>query len=150
MRELAPETPKGGDAHREKGAVASPLARGAGAGSAPRASAPSSGLPRDGAGAAPAARTLTTEHFQSDATSAAAAARDGVAGARVLIVDDSEANRRFATFMARRLGCASATASDGDEVVGAVAAAHAAGLPVRSGGDMGRVGAGLGASGVRD
>ena len=29
--------------------------------------------------------------------------------------------------MARRLGCASATASDGDEVVGAVAAAHAAG-----------------------
>ena len=52
-----------------------------------------------------------------------------VAGTRVLVVDDSPANLRFAAFTLRRLGCVVETAADGDEVVAAVAAAAAAGAP---------------------
>jgi CheY-like chemotaxis protein len=52
-----------------------------------------------------------------------------VLGARVLVVDDSEANRRFAGFIARKLGCAVTAVGDGDEVVGAVDAAAAAAAP---------------------
>jgi hypothetical protein len=52
-----------------------------------------------------------------------------VAGTRMLVVDDSEANRRFAAFIARKLGCAVTAVGDGDEVVAAVAAAAAAGAP---------------------
>ncbi len=47
----------------------------------------------------------------------------------MLVVDDSEANRRFAAFIARKLGCAVTAVGDGDEVVAAVAAAAAAGAP---------------------
>lgn len=82
--------------------------RGTAHGSTPAAGAP-------GAAAAPAAP-------------ASAALRD-VRGARVLAVDDSPANLRFAVYMLRRMGCVVATCADGDEVVGAVAAAAAAGAP---------------------
>jgi CheY-like chemotaxis protein len=51
------------------------------------------------------------------------------AGARVLVVDDSEANRRFAGFLLRRLGCVVAAVSDGDEVELAVASADESGEP---------------------
>ncbi len=47
----------------------------------------------------------------------------------MLIVDDSEANRRFGGFVARRLGCIFASVSDGDEVTEAVMAAAEAGTP---------------------
>jgi CheY-like chemotaxis protein len=47
----------------------------------------------------------------------------------VLVVDDSPANIRFAVFLLKRLGCATATATDGDEVVAAATAAAAAGAP---------------------
>ncbi len=50
-------------------------------------------------------------------------------GVRVLAVDDSPANLRFAAYMLRRLGAAVTTASDGDGVVAAVTAAAAAGAP---------------------
>ena len=40
-----------------------------------------------------------------------------------------QANRRFAAFVLKKLGCTVATATDGDEVVTAVAAAAAAGAP---------------------
>ena len=52
-----------------------------------------------------------------------------VHGARVLIVDDSEANRRFGGFVVKRLGCVVASVSDGDEVTAAVMAAAEAGAP---------------------
>ncbi len=52
-----------------------------------------------------------------------------VGGARVLVVDDSEANRRFAAFVVKKLGCAVTSATDGDEVELAVAAAEDAGEP---------------------
>ncbi len=52
-----------------------------------------------------------------------------LAGTRVLVVDDSPANLRFAVFVLRRLGCAVDTATDGDEVVAAAATAVAAGAP---------------------
>jgi two-component system sensor histidine kinase/response regulator len=61
-------------------------------------------------------------------SAAAAAARD-LRGTRVLAVDDSPANLRYATFVLRRLGCAVETCSDGDEVVAALARAAAAGAP---------------------
>jgi hypothetical protein len=69
------------------------------------------------------------------AQSAAAQRREGPAsptsvhGTRVLIVDDSEANRRFGGFVAKRLGCVVASVSDGDEVTAAVMAAAEAGAP---------------------
>ena len=59
----------------------------------------------------------------------AAPGASSVVGTRVLVVDDSEANRRFAAFAAQKLGCATAFACDGDEVVAAVTAAGAAGAP---------------------
>jgi hypothetical protein len=52
-----------------------------------------------------------------------------VTGTNVLVIDDSEANRRFATFAVAKLGCTVSAASDGDEAVGAVTAAVAAGKP---------------------
>jgi CheY-like chemotaxis protein len=52
-----------------------------------------------------------------------------VAGAKVLVADDSEANRRFACFLVNRLGCVATAVTDGDEVVPAVTAADAAGAP---------------------
>ena len=52
-----------------------------------------------------------------------------VTGTHVLVIDDSEANRRFATFAVAKLGCTVSAASDGDEAVGAVTAAVAAGKP---------------------
>ena len=58
----------------------------------------------------------------------AALPRD-VTGTHVLVIDDSDANRRFATFVATKLGCTVAAASDGDEAVGAVTSAAAAGKP---------------------
>ena len=57
------------------------------------------------------------------------AAHVHLAGARVLVVDDSEANRRFACFLVKRLGCAATAVTDGDEAVPTVAAAAAAGAP---------------------
>jgi CheY-like chemotaxis protein len=48
-----------------------------------------------------------------------------VAGTRVLVVDDSPANLRFAAYALRRLGCVVEACADGDEVVAAVAAAAA-------------------------
>jgi CheY-like chemotaxis protein len=53
-----------------------------------------------------------------------------VAGARVLIVDDSEANRRFAAFVVKKLGCTVLAVTDGDEVVAALRAADSAGEPI--------------------
>ena len=52
-----------------------------------------------------------------------------VAGACVLIVDDSEANRRFAAYALAKLGCIVTAVGDGDEVIGAVTAAAASGSP---------------------
>ena len=53
-----------------------------------------------------------------------------VTGARVLVVEDGAGNRRVAAFTLRRLGChAVEAAADGDEVLPAVAAAAAAGVP---------------------
>ena len=52
-----------------------------------------------------------------------------IAGARVLVVDDSEANRRFASYALAKIGCAVSAVADGDDVVGAVSAAAAAGSP---------------------
>ena len=52
-----------------------------------------------------------------------------VAAARLLVADDSEANRRFAAFIGRKLGCTVGAVGDGDEVVGAVTTAAAAGAP---------------------
>jgi CheY-like chemotaxis protein len=63
------------------------------------------------------------------AADAPAAAAGGLSGTRVLVVDDSPANLRFAVFLLKRLGCATATATDGDEVVAAATAAAAAGAP---------------------
>ncbi len=48
----------------------------------------------------------------------------------VLVVDDSEANRRLARRMLLQLGCAVTEASDGDEVVPALIAATGAGAPL--------------------
>jgi CheY-like chemotaxis protein len=45
---------------------------------------------------------------------------------RVLVVDDSEGNRRLARRMLQQLGCAVVEAGDGDEVPAALAAAAAA------------------------
>jgi hypothetical protein len=42
---------------------------------------------------------------------------DGLAGTRVLVVDDSPANLRFAVFALKRLGCVTETCADGDQVV---------------------------------
>ncbi len=53
----------------------------------------------------------------------------GLAGTRVLVVDDSPANLRFAVFVLKRLGCVVATCADGDEVLAAVGTAAAAGIP---------------------
>ena len=50
-----------------------------------------------------------------------------VAGAKVLVADDSEANRRFACFLVNRLGCVATAVTDGDEVLRAVSAAAASG-----------------------
>ena len=47
--------------------------------------------------------------------------------AHVLVVDDSEANRRFAAFVLKKFGCAVGTVTDGDEVLRAVSAAAASG-----------------------
>ena len=53
-----------------------------------------------------------------------------IANARVLVGDDSAANRRFAAFVLRQLGCqASGEVDDGDGVVVALDAAVAAGTP---------------------
>lgn len=68
---------------------------------------------------------LATRELRAGETAAAAIPR----GTRVLAVDDSPANLRFAAFLLRRLGCIVTTASDGDEVPGAVAAAVALGAP---------------------
>jgi CheY-like chemotaxis protein len=54
---------------------------------------------------------------------------NSVAGTRVLVVDDSPANLRFAAYALRRLGCVVEACADGDEVVAAVAAAAAASSP---------------------
>ena len=50
-----------------------------------------------------------------------------VSGVHVLIVDDSEANRRFASFVCKKLGCSVTAVADGDEVVAALRSAEAAG-----------------------
>jgi hypothetical protein len=76
----------------------------------------------------------TAAAFVQLPSDAAAAAPDApisgaVAGAHVLVVDDSEANRRFAGFVLRKLGCVVAVVTDGDEVVHAVNAAAAGGSP---------------------
>jgi CheY-like chemotaxis protein len=52
-----------------------------------------------------------------------------VRGTRVLAVDDSPANLRFAVYWLRRMGCTVQTCTDGDQVVNAVATAVAAGAP---------------------
>jgi CheY-like chemotaxis protein len=75
------------------------------------------------------ARVLPEPIAASAADAAAAPVSRPVAGARILVVDDSEANRRFAAFMARKLGCVVTAVGDGDEVVAAVAAAAGAGAP---------------------
>lgn len=48
-----------------------------------------------------------------------------VAGSRVLVVDDSPANRRLAAFLLRQLGCVPGEADDGDAVLPALLAAGA-------------------------
>ena len=53
-----------------------------------------------------------------------------ISGVRALVVDDSAANLRFAAFVLKRLGCAVVTATDGDEVLNAVAAAASTGTPI--------------------
>jgi hypothetical protein len=50
-------------------------------------------------------------------------------GAHVLVVDDSEANRRFASFVLKKIGCIVTLATDGDEVVRAVGGAAATDRP---------------------
>ena len=50
-----------------------------------------------------------------------------MSGVHVLIVDDSEANRRFASFVCKKLGCSVTAVADGDEVVAALRSAEAAG-----------------------
>jgi CheY-like chemotaxis protein len=72
---------------------------------------------------------ISTRYSSTPDTQTTSPALGSVAGARVLVVDDSEANRRFASFAARKLGCTVTTACDGDEVVAAVASAAAAGTP---------------------
>ena len=52
-----------------------------------------------------------------------------LAGARVLVVDDSAANRRLAVFLLRQLGCVTSDVDDGDGALPAVRAAAAAGAP---------------------
>lgn len=53
-----------------------------------------------------------------------------LAGVRVLVVDDSPANRRLAAFLLRQLGCAApGDADDGDGVLPTLRAAAAAGTP---------------------
>jgi CheY-like chemotaxis protein len=73
-----------------------------------------------------------TRDDEAAATTAAAAqtgpARE-ICGTRVLAVDDSPANLRFAVYMLEQLGCVADTRSDGDGVVAALAAALAAGAP---------------------
>ena len=97
----------------------------AGAASAAAAAGQSTTRPESGGGgaetdvaAAGAVRSLPQSPPQGD-----------FAGARVLVVDDSEANRRFAGFLLRRLGCVVAAVSDGDEVELAVASADESGEP---------------------
>ena len=68
-------------------------------------------------------------HVADGGPTAATAVAGGLSGTRVLVVDDSPANLRFAVFLLKRLGCATATATDGDEVVAAATAAAAAGAP---------------------
>ena len=80
------------------------------------------------ASAATAPAGLGAASMPLDAAGGATEAR-APAGARVLVVDDSEANRRFACFLLRRLGCAAKAVADGDEVLPTVAAAAAAGAP---------------------
>ncbi len=53
-----------------------------------------------------------------------------VRGTRVLVVDDSPANLRFAVYWLRRAGCAVQTCADGDQVVPTVDAAVATGAPI--------------------
>lgn len=78
-----------------------------------------------GGGAAPRARAISAPVLLLPRTPR----RRRVAGARVLVVDDSEANRRFAAFVLRRLGCTVTTVADGDEVERTVTAAEASGEP---------------------
>jgi CheY-like chemotaxis protein len=51
-------------------------------------------------------------------------------GTRILAVDDSPANLRFAVFMLKKLGCVAQTCTDGDQVVDAMEAAAASGAPI--------------------
>ena len=90
-------------------------------------------LPRDTpvvagcASRAPQWRCCLKGHRARASTGVLRAAATLVLGARLLVVDDSEANRRFAAFIARKLGCADT--GDGDEVVAAVSAATTAAAP---------------------
>ena len=63
------------------------------------------------------------------ATAPAAQLVSAVTGTRALVVDDSEANRRFAAFVLRKLGCGVAAVGDGDAVLPEVERSAASGEP---------------------
>ena len=65
----------------------------------------------------------------SPSPTASPAGSQRVRGTRVLVVDDSPANLRFAVYWLRRMGCAVQTCTDGDQVVDAVGTAVTLGAP---------------------
>jgi CheY-like chemotaxis protein len=79
-------------------------------------------------GAVPAAAAHNCVASPAPSHRAAPSSRE-VRGTRVLAVDDSPANLRFMVYMLKRLECTVETCEDGDQVVGALAAAVDAGTP---------------------